>query len=126
MRFALPLLATLAIFAATPAFACSCSPDADGSLAAKVLADPSISVAQVYVRGMNVNNHQSMLDIKAVPHGGLMAQNIRAKFGADSCATIPQYKKTMMVLIRAEEDATYSIVGSCETAAVMQSTKKGQ
>lgn len=117
----LPLL-----LAAAPAHACKCTSDADGSQAAKVLSDPSISVAEVYVRGMNMRNGQSMLDIRNVTHGGLMAQNIRARFSTNSCGVIPQYKKQMTVLIKAEADATYSIVGDCDHSAVMQSLKKGR
>ena len=122
----LNILATIFLVSfAIPAWACSCMPDTNGTLAAQTLADPSISVADVYVRGMNMRNGQSMLEIKNIHHGGLMAQNIRAKFDRSSCGVIPQYKQNMTLLIKAENDATYSIVGNCAHDAVMQNMKKG-
>ena len=126
MRTFLPLLA-LGLFAAiAPAYACKCTPDADGSRAAALLADPAISVVDAYVRGMNTRNGQSMLELKKLHHGGLMAQTIRAKFGSNDCAFIPQYKQTMTMLVRAENDGTYSIEGGCGAQAVLQSLGKGQ
>ena len=126
MRFVLIVLSCLFVMSASPAFACKCAADTNGSVAAKILADPSISVMDVYVRGVSLANQQSMLDLKNRHSGNLMAQNIRAKFGSSSCAVVPRYKQTMTVLIMAEDDATYSIVGDCDHSAVMNHLNKGQ
>jgi hypothetical protein len=126
MRYIFAVISFVCVLGASPAFAFKCAPDTDGTLAAKVLADPSISVMDVYVRGVSLANHQSMLDLKNRHSGSLMARNIRAKFGASDCAVVPRYKQTMTVLIKAEDDATYSIVGGCEHTAVINHLKKGQ
>ncbi len=117
------VLAT-ALFAYAPAMAaCGCDAGKADALAQKLLADPAVSVADVYVRGMNMHNGQSMLDIKNVSHGGLVAPNIRARFGGVQCPTVPRYKQTMTVLIKAEPDGTYSIMDACSLAAVTKSSK---
>lgn len=126
MRIALAFTAALFLFAATPAWACKCTPDADGSRAAAVMNDPSLSVVDVYVRAVNPRNHQSMLDIKDRHSGSLMAQYVRAKFGSSSCAVHPLSGRNMTLIIKNEPDGTYSVVGDCEHSAVMQHLKKGR
>lgn len=125
MRKFIPLIAALAVFTAAPAFACKCVPDTDGSQAAKIFADPAVTVADVTVRGYNTHNGQSMLQIDNVRSGGLVAKNIRAKFGTSDCAIIPSQKK-MTLLIHNDEDGRYSIMGDCAHSAVMQSIGKGR
>ena len=125
MRALLLIASVFFLLGTAQAMACSCEPDTDGKLAKQTLDNPSVSVVEVYVRGMNMHNHQSMLQLTGRKYGGLMAQNIRAKFGADSCAVVPQYKKNMTVIIKAEDDGTYSIMGDCAHTAVMDYLNKG-
>ncbi|NBX67255.1 MAG: hypothetical protein EBQ96_09710 [Proteobacteria bacterium] len=126
MRIALIIMTALFVCVSAPAWACKCTPDTDGSRAAGVLADPSISVLDVYVRAVNYKNGFSMLDLKARHSGSLMAQYVRAKFGGSSCDIRPVVNQTMTVLIKNESNGTYSLVGGCDHAAVMQHLKKGQ
>jgi len=129
MRFAVFTLVAMAALSATPAYACRCAADPDGARAQAVLADPSISVGTFLVRGANNAIHQSMLETKSVRHGGLVVPTFRARFGATSCAVIPVTGQTRDFLIKAEEDATYSIVGDCESSLVLnylKSKKEGQ
>ena len=112
------MLSALLLVAASPAFACSCAPDADGSAAARVLADPANSVADVTVRGYNTHNGQSMLQIDNVRHGGLTARDIRAKFtNSAACGVVPNQKK-MTLIIHNDSDGRYSIGNLCDTMAV--------
>lgn len=125
MRTAL-LIAALMVMTISPAYACKCTPDTDGSRAAAVFNDPSISVMDVYVRAVNYSKGQSMLDLKNRHSGNLMAQYVRAKFGSSSCDVRPVPNQTMTVLIKNEPDGSYSLVGGCAQSAVMQHLKKGQ
>lgn len=123
MRKILLLLTVLLLpFAASPAFACSCTPDSNGTQAGRLLSDQNIFLADVTVRGFNMHNRQSALQIDSVRHGGLVARNIRAKFGATSCAIVPNQKK-MTALIRAENDGSYSIADLCDYNAVVNALK---
>lgn len=114
------MLAALLTFAAAPAFACSCAPDADGSVAARVMADPANSVVDVTVRGFNTSNGQSMLQIDNVRSGGLVARDIRAKFTSSaSCGVVPNQKK-MTLIVHNDADGRYSIGNLCDTQAVLK------
>lgn len=126
MRIILSLTAALILFAATPAHACKCTPDTDGSRAAAILNDPSLSVMDVYVRAVNYKTGQSMLDLKNRHSGSLMAQYVRAKFATHSCGVRPVPKQTMTVIIKNEPDGSYSLLGDCAHRDVMQHLKKGQ
>lgn len=118
------MLAALLVAATSPALACSCAPDADGAQAERVMADPANSVVDVTVRGYNVNNGQSMLQIENVRSGGLVARNIRAKFTSSaSCGTVPNQKK-MTLIVHNDSDGRYSIGNACDTQAVLK--KLGQ
>ena len=113
-------LTALMTMAAAPSFACDCTPDTDGTQARALIADQNYALAQVFVRGMNIRNGQSMLDNKKPIVGGLLAPNIRAHFGHGDCATTPHYKQTQTMLIHFEPDGTYAIMGQCETKALTQ------
>lgn len=117
MRIFALALAAMTLFVPAAAHACRCAAPEAGQAEA-ILADPSLSYAEVLVRGANPANRQSMLEIKNVKHGGLVANNIRAKFGETSCAVVPVTGQTRTVLIKAEEDATYSIVSDCNYSTV--------
>jgi|GEM_PF-3231286 len=121
-RILFTLAALMTLGFAAPAHACKCAPD-DGTLAQQTINDPSISVARVFVRGMNTRNGQSMLELRQTVTGGLMARNFRAKFGNNSCSVIPQNRKEQTLVIKFEKDGTYSIVGDCTHNAVMQYLK---
>ncbi|MBU6235690.1 MAG: hypothetical protein KGQ41_07575 [Alphaproteobacteria bacterium] len=121
MRILLALALTAAVFTATPALACKCMPD-DGTLAQKVMNDPSISVADVLVRAVNTRTHITVMDIKNLHSGGLASTYVRAKYGQSSCDVRPTPGNTTM-LIKNEPDGTYSLVGDCERAAVIQHLK---
>ena len=119
--FTLAALMTLGLSA--PAHACKCAPD-NGTLAQATINDPSISVAKVFVRGMNMRNGQSMLELRQTITGGLMARNFRAKFdNQTSCGIVPQNRKEQTLVIKFEKDGTYSVVNDCTHNAVMQYLK---
>lgn len=122
--FAALFLSVTPVFAA-PAFACRCTPDADGARGRALVADPALSVADALVRAINPRNHQSMLEIKNLRSGGLAAQTIRAKFGSSSCAVVPRTGATATFLIRAEEDGSYSIADSCDSTAAIGALPAG-
>ncbi len=120
------LLTGLLTVMATPALACKCDM-ANTAQGNAYLNDSSLTLADVFVRGKNDRIGQSMLDIKTIKHGGLTAQNIRAKYNTHSCGTIPQYKQTQTVVIKFEPDGTYSLADQCTKALMEQSYKaKGQ
>ncbi|HEY8964448.1 MAG TPA: hypothetical protein VIN59_08325 [Alphaproteobacteria bacterium] len=128
-RILFTLAAALIVFTAAPAHACKCAPDTTGARAQQILNDPSISVARVYVRGMNVRNGQSMLELRETLSGGLMARNFRAKFGGSSCGFIPSNRTEQIVLVKFEKDGTYSLIGDCARTDVleyMKTNKLGQ
>ncbi|MCB1537366.1 MAG: hypothetical protein H6865_04010 [Rhodospirillales bacterium] len=110
------MLALLLTFGlAAPALACECAvgmPD-------PVTTNHAYSLADVTVRGMSMANHQSALAIDTVRRGFLTAQYIRAKFSTGDCGVVPQYQRKMTVLLKAEDDGSYSIAGQCETRAAL-------
>lgn len=125
MKKILFTLAALMTLTAAPAYACKCMPDTTGAEAQKILNDPSVSVAKVYVRGMNTRNGQSMLELKETLSGGLMARNFRAKFdNQTSCGVKPNNRQTEIHLIKFEKDGTYSILGDCARTNVLQHLNK--
>lgn len=114
MHLALCLVLTVIGMTLSPvaARACDC-PDPDGSKTQALLNNERLYVAEVYVRGMNPQNRQSMLQVKNVYHGAFFAQNIRAKFDGGVCGVIPRTGKTSTFVLRAEADGSYAIVGDC-------------
>lgn len=121
MRFLLAL--ALLVFLATPAHACKCTPDTDGSRAQKVLNDPSISVVDAFIRVINPKTRYAVMDVKQVHSGGLALRYLRAKFGTTSCDVRPVPGQTMTMLIKNEPDGTYSLLGGCAREAILQKMK---
>jgi hypothetical protein len=112
------ILAALLLLAPITASAqdCTCS---QARTPEQVFADPAISVVDVTVRGYNMHNGQSMLQIDNLRHGGLIAHDIRAHFSAQ-CGVVPNQPR-MTLLIRNEPDVTYGIVDHCESDPVINS-----
>lgn len=119
MKKTLLALTTLMAISATPAFACKCA--YDPARAQAIINDQNYAVAEVFVRGMNVRNHQSMLHVVREPIvGGLLVQDFRAHWSGSSCGSTPQYKQNQKVLIHFEADGTYAIQDQCDTESVLQ------
>lgn len=117
------LTALLCTSISAPAYACRCVPDSQAGQ--KLLNDSSIAIARVYVRGTNPAIGQSMLELKETLHGGLFAQNFRAKFATHSCGVVPTPKTEQTLVIKFEKDGTYSVLNDCERQNTLNAFNKG-
>lgn len=119
------LLAALVCAVSVPSVAHACKCINDTARGQTLLNDSSVAVARVYVRGTNPKIGQSMLELRETLHGGLSAQNFRAKFATNSCGTIPPNKTEQTYAIKFEKDGTYSIMNSCDSQNVINALSKG-
>lgn len=122
-RTSLFLTALVCAIIPTAAHACKCAPD--NGQGQKLLNDSSVAIARVYVRGTNPAIGQSMLELRETLHGGLSAQNFRAKFATHSCGVAPPNKTEQTLAIKFEKDGTYTIMNDCDQINVMNAFKKG-
>jgi hypothetical protein len=110
------LMSALATVMATPAFACQCTPDS-GARAGALLADHTVSVTDVTVRGYNNANGYAALQINTIRAGWLTAQSIRARFNNNECP-VAMALTPMTLAVRAENDGSYSVLSGCDQDAI--------